>query len=224
MDKFEASRKQMIDQHLAARGLHDKSLLNAFNKVPREKFVSDDLAASAYQDSPLPIEAGQTISQPYIVALMTSKLELKPADRVLEIGTGSGYAAAILAELANEVYTVERHEILADIARARLKNLGYRNIQVLCGDGTLGWPEYAPFDAIVVTAGGPDVPETLKQQLTIGGRLVMPVGKSTYTQKLVRVRRISENQYTEEDLGGVRFVPLVGAEGWKDDSAILPAS
>ena len=224
MSRFEDLRKQMIDYQLAARGLHDQSVLDAVNAVPREEFVPTDLVEFAYSDSPLPIAASQTISQPYIVALMTAALELKPDDRVLEVGAGSGYAAAVLAEIATDVYTIERHKILADTARSRLEQLGYRNIQVLFGDGTLGWPEHAPFDAIVVAAGGPDVPENLKKQLAIGGRLVIPAGSSLHTQKLLRVRRISENEYQEEDLGGVRFVPLIGAAGWEDEAAAKPAT
>jgi len=235
----------MIDYQLAARGLHDQSVLDAVNAVPREEFVPVDLVEFAYQDTPLPIAASQTISQPYIVALMAAAivalmaaaLELKPGERVLEVGTGSGYAAAVLAEIAADVYTIERHKILADTARSRLEELGYRNIQVLYGDGTLGWPEHAPFDAIIVAAGGPEVfdaiivaaggpevPENLKNQLAIGGRLVIPVGPSLRTQKLLRVRRISENEYREEDLGGVRFVPLIGAAGWEDEAASKTAA
>jgi protein-L-isoaspartate(D-aspartate) O-methyltransferase len=213
----------MIDYQLAARGLHDQSVLDAVNAVPREEFVPTDLVEFAYSDAPLPIAASQTISQPYIVALMSAALELKPGERVLEVGTGSGYAAAVLAEITTDVYTIERHKILADTARSRLEELGYRNIQVLYGDGTLGWPEHAPFDAIVVAAGGPDVPESLKEQLAIGGRLVIPVGSSLRTQKLLRVRRISENEYQEEDLGDVRFVPLIGAAGWEDETGGKPA-
>ena len=219
MGKFENLRKQMIDYQLAARGLHDEAVLKAVSAVPREEFVPTELVEFAYSDSPLPIAARQTISQPYIVALMTAALELQPEDRVLEVGTGSGYAAAVLAEIAKEVYTVERHKILADTARRRLGQLGYENTHVLHGDGTLGWPEYAPFDAIVVAAGGPEVPDTLKQQLAIGGRLVIPVGSSLRTQKLLRVLRISEHEFEEEDLGSVRFVPLIGAAGWEDETA-----
>ena len=224
MSTFENLRKQMIDYQLAARGLHDQTVLDAINAVPREEFVPTELIEFAYRDSPLPIAASQTISQPYIVALMTAAPELKPDDRALEVGTGSGYAAAILAEIAADVYTIERHKILADTARVRLDELGYNNIQVLYGDGTLGWPEHAPFDAIVVAAGGPEVPETLKKKLAIGGRLVIPVGSSLRTQKLLRVRRISKNEYQEEDLGGVRFVPLIGAAGWEDEAVTLPAN
>ena len=223
MGKFEDLRKQMIDYQLTARGLHDQTVLDAVNAVPREEFVPTDLVEFAYRDSPLPIAASQTISQPYIVALMTAALELKPNERVLEVGTGSGYAAAVLAEIAEQVYSIERHKILADTARGRLESLDYKNIHVLYGDGTLGWPEHAPFDAIIVAAGGPDVPDTLKQQLAVGGRMVIPVGSSLQTQKLVRVRRISEDEYVEEDLGSVRFVPLIGAAGWQDEAATLPA-
>ena len=224
MSDFKQLRQQMIDYQLISRGLHDQSVIDAVNAVSREKFIPTELVEFAYRDSPLPIEASQTISQPYIVALMTSALELKKSDRVLEVGTGSGYAAAILAEISDTVYSIERHKVLADTARERLADLGYENIHVLCGDGTLGWPEHAPFDAIVVAAGGPDVPQTLKEQLAIGGRLVIPVGSSLNAQKLLRVRRISTNEYEEENLGAVRFVPLIGAAGWEDERAQVPSS
>ena len=223
MNTFNHLRQQMIDYQLVARGLHDQSVLDAINAVPREEFVAPGLVEFAYSDSPLPIEASQTISQPYIVALMTAALELKPEDRVLEVGTGSGYAAAILGEIAQEVYTIERHKILVDTASKRLVELGYSNIRVLYGDGTLGWPEHAPYDAIVVTAGGPEIPKALKEQLAIGGRLVIPVGSTLRTQKLVRLRRMSEHEYQEEDMGGVRFVPLIGAAGWEDETEHKPA-
>lgn len=215
MNDFVRLRQRMIDHQLLARGLYDQIVLNAVNAVPREAFVPTELVEFAYSDMPLPIAASQTISQPYIVALMTAALELKPSERVLEVGTGSGYAAAVLAEIADQVYTIERHKILADTARDKLQELGYRNVRVLHGDGSLGWPEHAPFDAIVVAAGGPEVPEALKQQLTVGGRLVIPVGTSLRTQKLLRVRRVSEHRYEQEDLGDVRFVPLIGAAGWE---------
>jgi protein-L-isoaspartate(D-aspartate) O-methyltransferase len=221
--KFEDLRKEMIEYQLAARGLRDQTVLNAVAAVPREEFVPTDLVEFAYRDSPLPIAASQTISQPYIVALMTAALQLKPADRVLEVGTGSGYAAAVLAEIAREVYTVERHKILVDSARKRLADLGYRNIEILYGDGSLGWPEHAPYDAIVVAAGGPGVPDALKSQLAVGGRLVIPVGTTLQTQKLLRVVRVSEAEYVEESLGDVRFVPLIGAAGWEDEAARLPS-
>ncbi|MCK5435040.1 MAG: protein-L-isoaspartate(D-aspartate) O-methyltransferase, partial [Nitrosomonadaceae bacterium] len=223
MNKFKNLREQMIEHQLIARGLRDQTVLNAVGAVQREEFIPSDLVEFAYSDSPLPIAASQTISQPYIVALMTAALELKTGERVLEVGTGSGYAAAVLAEIAKEVYTIERHKILADTARGKLKELGYNNIRVLYGDGTLGWPEHAPFDAIVVAAGGPEVPENLKQQLAIGGRLVIPVGSTLRTQKLLRVRRTSKHEYQQEDLGGVRFVPLIGAAGWQDETGVIPA-
>ncbi len=223
MSDFNTLRQHMIDYQLVARGLRDQTVLNAINAVPREEFVPVQLVEFAYSDSPLPIAASQTISQPYIVALMTAALELKEWDRVLEVGTGSGYAAAVLAEISSQVFTIERHKILADTARRKLEELDYDNVRVLHGDGTLGWPEHAPFDAIVVAAGGPAVPETLKQQLSIGGRLVIPVGSSLQTQTLLRVRRISEDEYQTEDLGGVRFVPLIGAAGWEDEVGGKPA-
>ncbi len=223
MGKYEDLRQQMVEYQLAARGLRDQRVLDAMAAVPREAFVPEELVEFAYNDSPLPIAASQTISQPYIVALMTAALALEPDDRVLEVGTGSGYAAAVLAQICKEVYTIERHRILAETARARLQQLGYDNIKVLHGDGTLGWPEYAPFDAIVVAAGGPDVPEPLKQQLAVGGRMVIPVGASAQAQTLLRIRRVSETEFIEEDLGGVRFVPLVGAAGWEDEAGTTPA-
>jgi protein-L-isoaspartate(D-aspartate) O-methyltransferase len=184
-------------------------------KVPREKFVPPRLADEAYDDGPLPIGEGQTISQPYIVALMTEALRLGPRDRVLEIGTGSGYAAAVLAEITAEVYTIERVAPLAESARQRLADVGYASVHVHCGDGTLGWPEHAPYDAIVVTAGGPTVPKALLDQLAVGGRLVMPVGRG-WGQELVRVVRKAADDYDYENLGGVAFVPLIGAQGWPE--------
>jgi protein-L-isoaspartate(D-aspartate) O-methyltransferase len=168
----------------------------------------------AYEDAPLPIEADQTISQPYIVAFMTEALGLEGGESVLEIGAGSGYAAAVLSRIAGGVYTVERIGQLAEKAASTLADLGYHNVHVLHGDGTKGWPEHAPYDGIIVAAGGPSVPESLKEQLKIGGRLVIPVGRDPRVQELVRVTRISENEYTQEDLADVRFVPLIGEEGW----------
>ena len=207
-------RDEMVATQLQRRGIHDEQLTAAMRRVPRERFVAASLAEFAYDDTPLPIDAGQTISQPYMVALMTEALELDADDRVLEIGTGSGYAAAVLAELASEVFTIERHPELADAARERLTALGYRNVSVRCGDGTQGWPDAAPFDAVVVAAGGPMVPSSLREQLAIGGRLVIPVGGVERLQRLLRIRRTGEQSYEEDDLGAVRFVPLIGAEGW----------
>jgi len=215
MVDFSALRRRMVSTQLAARGIRHPRVLEAMRIVPREVFVPADQAPFAYVDSALPIGQGQTISQPYIVALMTEALELTSEDRVLEIGTGSGYAAAVLSRIAKKVYTVERHLKLARAAEERFQRLGYDNIQVHVGDGTLGWSEHAPYDAIVVTAGGPAIPDLLLEQLGVGGRLVIPVGGTRNNQELVRVRRTSERDFERENLGGVRFVPLVGEAGWQ---------
>lgn len=207
-------RDSMIRDHLLRRGIRDQEVIRAMREVPREAFIAGGMKELAYEDGPLPIEEGQTISQPYIVAFMTEALELSPTDRVLEIGTGSGYAAAVLSRIVDTVYTVERLAGLAQSARQRLEMLGYSNIIVHIGDGTLGWPDHAPYNAIVVTAGAPKVPESLLDQLAIGGRLIIPVGSSSVLQNLERVCRIGEREYRTEDLCGVRFVPLIGAEGW----------
>jgi len=212
-DKHARDRAIMVTRHLAARGISDPLVIAAMGKVAREAFVPEGLKEFAYEDSALPIEAGQTISQPYIVARMIELLELQPTDTVLEVGAGSGYAAAVLSRIASKVYSIERHEELATEARARLKRLGYANAEIIFADGTTGSPEKAPFDAILVSAGGPKVPEPLKQQLAIGGRLVIPVGRDVH-QTLLLVRRIDEDSFEEEDHGGVSFVPLIGAEGW----------
>jgi protein-L-isoaspartate(D-aspartate) O-methyltransferase len=208
------ARNEMVERQLAARGIADTRVLNVFRAVPRESFVADDLRDAAYKDAPLPIGELQTISQPYIVALMVSALGLRGNERVLEIGAGSGYAAAILSRMAKEVFTVERVESLAIGARERLTRLGYDNVSVLHGDGTIGWPEKAPFDAIVVAAGGPRVPEALIQQLRVGGRLVIPVGPDESTQVLIRVIRTSQKDHSQESLCNVRFVPLIGEQGF----------
>jgi len=218
---MEPQKKLYYDQNafldlLKRRGIRDEAVLKAMEIVPREQFVGVDLAEFAYDDTPLPIEEGQTISQPYIVALMTEALQLGPGESVLEVGTGSGYAAAILSRVAKEVYTIERHRSLAHQAQIRLRKLGYQNVKVLCGDGTLGWPEHAPYDAIVVTAGGPEAPRSLIEQLAIGGRMVIPAGPSLAEQKLLRLTRISEETVEIEELGAVRFVPLIGEEGWRE--------
>ena len=217
MIDFSERRQQMVGRQIEARGVRSQKVLDAMGKVPREFFLPEDLREFAYEDSPLPIEAKQTISQPYIVAFMIEGLALKGGENVLEIGAGSGYAAAVLAEIAGEVYTIERIEELATHAASTLADLNYENIEVIHADGTLGLPEHAPFDAIVVTAGGPNVPETLKKQLKIGGRMVIPVGSYQGIQELVRVTRLSQSDYKQEDLADVRFVPLVGAEGWKPE-------
>ncbi len=198
----------MVERDVAARGVTQRSVLDAMAAVPRERFVPEDLAEFAYDDTPLSIAEGQTISQPYIVAVMAEAAELGPDDRVLEIGAGSGYGAAVLGRVADEVWTVERHAALAHDAAAALAGVGADNVHVLHGDGTLGWPERAPFDAIVVTAGAPVVPDALLEQLADGGRLVMPVGPETRGQELLRIRRRGDS-FSEEHLGAVRFVPLI---------------
>jgi len=208
----EHARHRLIEM-LARRGIRDRAVLRAMDEVPREAFLPPELAEFAYEDTPLPIEEGQTISQPYIVALMALAADLQPTDRVLEVGTGSGYAAAVLSRLAGQVYTIERHGALAQLARRRLAELGIANVHVRHGDGTRGWPEQAPFDAILVTAAGPEVPQALRDQLGNHGRLVIPVGDVPRTQRLVRWIR-TDGGIREEDLGAVRFVPLIGEEGW----------
>ncbi len=218
MKNLDRVRQIMLEHHLKARGVKDEAVLQAMEEVPREKFLPDKMMEFAYEDSPLPIGEGQTISQPYIVAVMTQMLELKPGDRVLEVGTGSGYAAAILSRIVDEVFTVERHKSLADDAKEKFRQLGYDNIHVLHGDGTLGWPEHAPYGAIVVTAGAPDAPDSLKKQLAVGGRLVIPTGPPR-DQELLRIRKTGEDEYEREEHFSVRFVPLIGAEGWEDKSS-----
>ncbi len=211
---FASQRDRMVERHIRHRGIQSEAVLAAMRSVPREAFLPNELKEFAYEDSPLPIAEGQTISQPYIVAMMADALELAGGEKVLEIGTGSGYAAAVLSQIANDVYTVERIGQLADKAASTLSALGYRNVHILHADGTLGWPDHAPYDAIVVAAGGPQVPESLKAQLKIGGRLVIPVGADRRLQELMRVTRVREHEYKMEELADVRFVPLVGAEGW----------
>lgn len=210
-------RERMVATQIQARGITDPLVLDAMRTVPRERFVPASMGDFAYDDGPLPIGSGQTISQPYIVAAMTAAVGLKPGARALEIGTGSGYGAAVLSLIAAEVYTVERVGALAEASRGRLAELGYVNIHVLEGDGSLGWPEHAPYDAILVTAGGPRVPKALLHQLAVGGRLVMPVGGATRMQRLVRVTRTDVHEYEYEDLEEVAFVPLIGAEGWPEE-------
>ena len=204
----------MVETQIAARGICNPAVLEAMRRVPRERFVPAHLAELAYTDEPLPIGEDQTISQPYIVAAMIEAARPKPGDRALEIGTGSGYSAAVLATIVAEVYTVERLAGLAESAGRRLAELGYTNVHVRQANGTLGWPEHAPFDVIIVTAGGPRVPRPLLEQLAVGGRLVMPVGSRQLGQRLTRVTRTGEDTYHHEGLEDVAFVPLIGEEGW----------
>jgi protein-L-isoaspartate(D-aspartate) O-methyltransferase len=211
-------RSAMVENQIRARGVRDRLVIKAMGTVPREAFVPQNMKAFAYEDSPLPIGEGQTISQPFIVAYMIAALGLSGGERVLDIGTGSGYAAAVLGEIASEVYTVERIEPLADQAKQTLASLGYHQVHVRCGDGTLGWPQHAPYDAIIVAAGGPKLPRSLQLQLKIGGRMVIPVGNDSAAQELVRVTRESQTQFKYACIADVRFVPLIGEEGWPDDS------
>ncbi len=216
MDRdYERLRRMMVEHQIRARGIRDPLVLEAFLRVPRHEFVPENLRSMAYDDTPLPIGRGQTISQPFMVALMTEALGIRGGEKVLEVGTGSGYQAAILAEMGCDVHTVEREPELAREAMKRLARLGYRGVKVHVGDGTLGLPEEAPFQAILVTAGGPRVPESLKEQLDPqGGVLVIPVGERGF-QELLRVTRRG-NRFSTENLGGCRFVPLIGEEGWRD--------
>jgi protein-L-isoaspartate(D-aspartate) O-methyltransferase len=207
-------REQMVQRQILARGVRDHRVLGAMREVPRERFVERALDARAYEDSPLGIGGGKTISQPYVVALMCEALGLVGSEKVLDVGTGSGYGAAILGRLARDVYTIERRPELADAAAARLAALGFINVHVVQGDGTVGLPEQAPFEAIVVTAGGPQVPPSLRAELAIGGRLVIPVGDPD-RQHLLRIDRFSAERFEHIDLGPVSFVPLVGAAGWR---------
>jgi protein-L-isoaspartate(D-aspartate) O-methyltransferase len=208
------ARDAMVSGQLVSRGISDERVLAAMRKVPRHVFIPEDQQDSAYEDYPLPVGYNQTISQPYIVAYMTEALELKGREKVLEIGTGSGYQTAVLAELAGEVFTVERIENLLTDAKAKLMAIGYKNIHFSVGDGTLGWEAHAPYDAIIVTAAGPEVPKPLVEQLVEGGRLVVPVGRR-FSQRLVRIYK-EKYSYREQPLMGVRFVDLVGLYGWPE--------
>jgi len=206
----------MVEQQIVRRGVEDEHVLEAIRAVPREAFVPERYRSMAYSDRPLPIGEGQTISQPYIVAMMTEAAGVAPGDRVLEIGAGSGYGAAVLAQIAGEVVTVERHDDLADEAREVFDELGYANIEVVVGDGTRGVPDEAPFEAIIATASGPEVPDSFRDQIAVDGTIVMPVGSKTGGQRMVAVTRTGEANYDEDDLGFVRFVPLIGEEGWEE--------
>ncbi|HOG16097.1 MAG: Protein-L-isoaspartate O-methyltransferase [Syntrophaceae bacterium PtaU1.Bin231] len=215
MDRYKKLRLKMVDSQIRARGIRDERVLKAMETVPRHLFVEEVLAEQAYQDNPLPIEAQQTISQPYIVALMTEALELTGREKVLEIGTGSGYQTAILSLLADQVFSIERFSSLALRARKILEALHYYHVAIRVGDGTYGWREESPFDAIIVTAGAPSVPKAYIEQLAVGGRLVIPVG-DRYTQDLIKITKTSDKPdgLVRESLGGVRFVNLIGEHGW----------
>ena len=214
MDPYQTERERMVEQQIANKGVKDEKVLAAMRKVPRHRFVSEDARPYAYVDSPVRIGKGQTISQPYIVALMTELLQVQPEHRVLDVGTGSGYQAAILGELAAEVYSIERHTELAEAAQAVLEELGYENLRVYVGDGTEGFAPAAPYDRIIVAAAAPTVPQALLDQLADGGRLVIPVGPR-YSQRL-EVWERKDEQYKQSSNIPVVFVPLIGKQGWED--------
>lgn len=211
---YAALRKKMLDEQLSCRGINNKRILDAFYKVERHRFIPEEIRASAYADFPIPIQEGQTISQPYIVALMTQSLALTGKEKVLEIGTGSGYQTALLAELSKEVYTIERFPKLIEIATNILKELGYTNIHMKTGDGTLGWPEQAPFDRIIITAASPRIPLPLTEQLKDTGKLILPLGEN-FSQVLTLFEK-KGNNLEKTQLCGCVFVPLVGKYGWKE--------
>ncbi len=214
LSDYSTVRDSMVQTQIRDRGITDPRVLTAMTRVPRELFVPRHLLSEAYEDHPAPIGHGQTISQPYVVALMADLLELKGRERVLDIGTGSGYAAAVLACMALEVFSIERIPELAEQATHNLQKAGFSQVRVRCGDGTLGWPEAAPFDGICVAAGAPVVPEALKEQLAVGGRLVVPVGSEHFVQRLLLITRRSDEHFDRQECGNVRFVPLLGQEGW----------
>lgn len=212
-DVWQQQRQRMVDQQLRPRGIHDQRVLAAMANVPRHLFVPESLQAQAYSDQALPLTLGQTISQPYIVALMAQELLLNPHEQLLEIGAGSGYAAAVFAELVGKVVTIERHQALAQQTQIRLRNLGYVNIEVVWGDGSLGYPAAAPYHAISIPAATPQLAQTLLSQLHAGGRLVAPVG-AAHDQQLIRLQRQGQN-WQKTTISNVRFVPLIGAGGWE---------
>ena len=216
MTDFTAERENMVERQLRLRGIAGRSILDAFQAVPRHEFVSPEFAHLAYGDHPLPIEAGQTISQPYIVALMIEAAKIGHGDKVLEVGAGSGYAAAVIGRIAGKVVAIERQHELVEVARERTRRLGYANVEIVEGDGTTGWLAEAPYDAILAAASGSHVPQPLIDQLAPGGRLVMPLGGPGWVQELVKVTKRDDGTLEQENLGGVRFVPLIGEEGWKD--------
>ncbi len=211
---FDSARKSMVDSQLRARGIQSSDVLRAMEKVQRHLFVPEELREHAYEDHPLSIGYGQTISQPYMVAIMTELMDLKPSDKVLEIGTGSGYQTAILAELANYIVSIERIKGLVEQAKKKLENSGYTNIEIICGDGSRGYQPEAPYDAIIVTAGSPEVPESLKKQLNEGGKLIIPVGSSNL-QVLLKITKKGEEYLVEKHTSCI-FVPLIGDEGWRN--------
>jgi protein-L-isoaspartate(D-aspartate) O-methyltransferase len=213
---YAAEREAMVERQLRRRGIDEPLILDAFLEVPREAFVGPEYAHLAYGDHPLPIEAGQTISQPYIVALMIEAAGIEAGDTVLEVGAGSGYAAAVIGRIAGKVIAIERQHDLVEVARERLERLGYPNVTIVEGDGTRGCADEAPFDAILAAASGSHVPQPLIDQLAPGGRIVMPVGSPGWVQELVKVTKRADGTVERQNLGGVRFVPLIGEEGWKD--------
>ncbi len=217
MADYAAEREAMVERQLKRRGISEKWILDAFLEVPREAFISADHQHLAYGDHPLPIEAGQTISQPYIVALMIQAAGIKAGDKVLEVGAGSGYAAAVISRIAAKVIAIERQHDLIEVARGRLERLGYDNVEIVEGDGTRGCPDQAPFDAILAAASGSHVPRPLVEQLAPNGRIVMPVGDPGWVQELIKVTKTEDGILRQESLGGVRFVPLIGEQGWNDD-------
>jgi protein-L-isoaspartate(D-aspartate) O-methyltransferase len=213
---YAAEREAMIERQIKARGIHEPAILEAFRSVPREEFHSPEYADLAYGDHPLPIEAGQTISQPYIVGLMIHAAEMKAGDNALEVGAGSGYAAAVMSRIAGQVTAIERQPELVKVAQGRMQRLGFDNVRIVEGDGTRGWEPEAPYDAILAAASGSHIPPAWIDQLADGGRIVMPVGEPSFIQKLIKVTKGPAGKLITEDLGGVRFVPLIGEEGWND--------
>jgi protein-L-isoaspartate(D-aspartate) O-methyltransferase len=216
MTDFAAERETMVERQIESRGIREPTILEAFRSVPREEFLADEYRCIAYKDHPIPIEAGQTISQPYIVALMIHAAEIRAGDRVLEVGAGSGYAAAVMSRIAGQVIAIERQPDLVEVAQERMQRLGYDNVRIVEGDGTRGWAGEAPYDAILAAASGSHVPPAWVEQLADGGRIVMPVGDPGWVQKLVKVTKGPAGKLITEDLGAVRFVPLIGEEGWSD--------